>query len=813
MKTGAVTSAEIGAAYLHCEQITKAEARNFSYGIRLLPAAKRQALSAVYAFARRVDDIGDGTMPAPDKMAALAAARTQVTALTGPGAAAPPGDQVLLALQDAATRFPIPLDAFGDLIDGCEADVRGTVYTTFEELERYCRCVAGSIGRLSLGVFGCADPSVAAPLADDLGVALQLTNILRDIREDYGTGRVYLPADDLLRFGTELVPGSPGGLPDDERLQDVVRFEAERARGWYATGLQLLPLLDRRSAASAGAMAGIYRQLLEHIAADPAVALSRRLSLTTGEKAAVAARSLAGMTRPAPLAPARRRPATARRGSAHSRSTPSRSTSRGQASHHSAAAPRTAGGRDGRPRRVVVIGGGLAGITAAIALRETGAEVTLLEARPRLGGATSSFARGDLSVDNGQHVYLACCTAYRGLLDRLGVAASAPLQDRFDVTVLAPGRTERLRRTSLPGPLQLGQAMATYGHLSAAERLQAARATLAMRFLDPADPALDDQRLGDWLARHGQTEHARRVLWDLFTVSTMNIAGDDANLALAAKVVQTALLGTRDAADIGMAAIPLGELHGTASARLLSRLGAGIRLATSAVAITPDTGGGLTVGAVSGADRAESQLPADGVVLALPPAAAARLLPAEAGDRPWTALTTSPIVNVHAVYDRRVTDLPFAAAVDSPLQWVFDKTASAGLADGQYLAVSLSAADSYIDVPAAQLGEQFLPALAEIFPAARQAQVKDFFVTRERHATFRQAPGSGRLRPPAATRLPGLVLAGAWTDTGWPDTMEGAVRSGLAAARELRRGLAWPPAGGQAALGSADTQARAGASA
>jgi squalene synthase HpnD len=780
MKAGTVTSAEIGAAYLHCEQITKAEARNFSYGIRLLPAAKRQALSAVYAFARRVDDIGDGTMPAPDKVAALAAARTQVTALTGPGAAAPPGDQVLLALQDAATRFPIPLDAFGDLIDGCEADVRGAVYTTFEELERYCRCVAGSIGRLSLGVFGCADPLVAAPLADDLGVALQLTNILRDIREDYGTGRVYLPADDLLRFGTELVPGSPGGLPDDERLQDVVRFEAERARGWYATGLQLLPLLDRRSAASAGAMAGIYRQLLEHIAADPAVALSRRLSLTTGEKAAVAARSLAGMARPAPLAPARHRPGTA---------------------------------RNGRPRRVVVIGGGLAGITAAIALRETGAEVTVLEARPRLGGATSSFTRGDLSVDNGQHVYLACCTAYRGLLGRLGVAASAPLQDRFDVTVLAPGRTARLRRTSLPGPLQLGQAMATYGHLSVAERLQAARATLAMRFLDPADPALDDQRLGDWLARHGQSEHARRALWDLFTVSTMNIAGDDASLALAAKVVQTALLGTRDAADIGMAAIPLGELHGTASARLLGRLGAEIRLATSAVAITPGASGGLTVRAVSGADRAESQLQADGVVLALPPAAAARLLPAEAGDRPWTALTTSPIVNVHAVYDRRVTDLPFAAAVDSPLQWVFDKTASAGLADGQYLAVSLSAADGYIDVPAAQLGEQFLPALAEIFPAARQAQVKDFFVTRERHATFRQAPGSGRLRPPAATQLPGLVLAGAWTDTGWPDTMEGAVRSGLAAARELRRGLAWPPAGGQAALGSADTQARAGASA
>jgi uncharacterized protein with NAD-binding domain and iron-sulfur cluster len=183
----------------------------------------------------------------------------------------------------------------------------------------------------------------------------------------------------------------------------------------------------------------------------------------------------------------------------------------------------------------------------------------------------------------------------------------------------------------------------------------------------------------------------------------------------------------------------------------------------------------------------------------VPPAPAARLLPAEAGGAPWAALGSSPIVNVHVIYDRRVTRLPFAAAVDSPVQWVFDKTVSSGLAAapgpaaGQYLAVSLSAADDYIDVPAAQLREQFVPALAELFPAASQARISDFFVTRERQATFRQAPGCGRLRPAAATSLPGLVLAGAWTDTGWPDTMEGAVRSGLNAALELKRGLALPP--------------------
>jgi len=263
MSTTQPASPQVLAAYEHCEQVTKTQARNFSYGIALLPADKRRALSAVYAFARRVDDIGDGDLPAADKVAALTAARADLAGLAD-GPATPPADLVLLALADAARRFPIPLAAFGELIDGCEADVRGTRYQTFDELEGYCRRVAGAIGRLSLGVFGAADFAEAAPRADELGVALQLTNIIRDIREDLGTGRVYLPADDLARFGVTLEPG--GELPADPAgLEQVIRFEADRARTWYAAGLRLMPMLDWRSAASAGAMAGIYLRLLGHM--------------------------------------------------------------------------------------------------------------------------------------------------------------------------------------------------------------------------------------------------------------------------------------------------------------------------------------------------------------------------------------------------------------------------------------------------------------------------------------------------------------------------------------------------------------------
>jgi 15-cis-phytoene synthase len=280
---------DVTTAYRHCEEVTSSQARNFSYGIRLLPPAKRRALSAVYAFARRIDDIGDGTMPAPDKLAALAQARDAVQALAG--GHPPATDPVLVALDDACRRFPIPAGAFGEIVDGCVADVQGTCYTTFDELLYYCRCVAGSVGRLTLGVFGAEDQAKAAPLADALGVALQLTNILRDIREDYENGRVYLPAEDLGRFGIELNGQAPR---PSQPLANLIGFEAERARTWYATGLKLLPMLDRRSAASAAAMAGIYRRLLERIAQAPADVLKGRLSLSTGEKITVAVRSLVG---------------------------------------------------------------------------------------------------------------------------------------------------------------------------------------------------------------------------------------------------------------------------------------------------------------------------------------------------------------------------------------------------------------------------------------------------------------------------------------------------------------------------------------
>jgi 15-cis-phytoene synthase len=301
-------------AYQQCEQITWEQARNFAYGIRLLPPAKRRSLAAVYAFARRIDDIGDGDLPPETKAAQLEEARGQLSLLVAAvkaskdgsqGAGSPAGfdgtDPVLVALADTGTRFDIPLVAFNELIDGCLADVNQATYKTFDDLLWYCRCVAGSIGRLSLGIYGARQPEKQTKLADDLGVALQITNILRDVREDFSNHRIYLPAEDLAKFGIEFAPfGEPEPFPSEAmqaRFANLVEFEADRAREWYRSGLRLLATIDRRSAACTGAMAGIYHRLLDRIAANPHAVLEGRMSLPGGEKALVAVEALAGFDR------------------------------------------------------------------------------------------------------------------------------------------------------------------------------------------------------------------------------------------------------------------------------------------------------------------------------------------------------------------------------------------------------------------------------------------------------------------------------------------------------------------------------------
>ncbi len=441
--------------------------------------------------------------------------------------------------------------------------------------------------------------------------------------------------------------------------------------------------------------------------------------------------------------------------------------------------------------RVVIVGGGLAGMAAALSAADGGASVALLESRPRLGGATTSFSRGGLAVDNGQHVFLRCCTAYRSFLARIGSAGDVDIQERLDIPVLlAGGGRARLRRSRLPlpPPLHLAAALATYRAIPARERPRLAVTALRLGRLDAGSARADEQTFGSWLAGHGQSPRAVAALWSLITVATLNTGADEASLALAAMVFQTGLLAEASAADIGMPRVPLGRLHGDAGLAALSAAGVDVRLRTrvrsvsAATAFEPPT-----------VETDDETFAADAVILAVPSDVASWLAPAGVAPEA-AALGVSPILNVHVIFDRPVTDLQFAALLDGELQWVFDRTAISGAPTGQYLAASVSAADALIGLRSEELRTRLLPQFLAAFPRAHGAEVLDFFVTREPAATFRQAAGTAPLRPDPATGHGGVHVAGAWTATGWPATMEGAVRSGTMAAQAALVAAAARPA-------------------
>ena len=438
---------------------------------------------------------------------------------------------------------------------------------------------------------------------------------------------------------------------------------------------------------------------------------------------------------------------------------------------------------------VAVIGGGLAGIRAALACADAGARVSLFESRAWLGGATWSTEKRGLHVDNGQHVFMRCCTDYRALLARLGVERLVSLQPRLAVPVAAPGHPLAwIRRHKLPAPAHLAPSLLGFPHLPLAARLRAAQVARAFASLDPDDRALDEIALGSWLAERGVRDEASLAFWDLLIRPTLNVPAAEASLALAARVLRTGFLDRADAADIGIAAVPFAELHDAPARAALRAAGAALALRAAVRGIEVDQAGATL--SVDG-----EALRADAVILAVPHDAVAALAPAAAqlDAGALARLGASPIVNLHVWFDRRVTELPLVAGWDTPLQWIFDRTQAAGVERGQLLTVSLSAAEEWLGQSRAELREVFVPAFRALFPAARDAEVLDFFALSDPAATFRQVPGTRRLRPGAATRHAAVYVAGAWTDTGWPATMEGAVRSGRTAASAALRSLARAP--------------------
>jgi squalene-associated FAD-dependent desaturase len=438
----------------------------------------------------------------------------------------------------------------------------------------------------------------------------------------------------------------------------------------------------------------------------------------------------------------------------------------------------------------IVVGGGVAGVAAAVAATQRGWRTALFERGRVLGGMARSFPddRFGGEMDCGQHVLMACCTEYRALLRTLGTEHLAPLQPRLDVVVVDEhGRRARLRETRLPSPLHLLPSLATLPWLTTADRAAVGVAATRLRMLRDLD-TVDGVSFTDWLGAAARGPR-RRALWDLLCVATCNLPASELSAAVGAFVVREGFLRS-GAAAVGVPAVGLSRLLEPLPRFLASRGGCA-RLGDAVDSIVIEDGRAIGVRTSRG-----ETIPAPRVVVAGPPSLLARVAPTVAAHpslAPFQRLDSSPILNLHLRFDRPVLDAPYLAVWDSPLQWLFSRSRLHGEpGPDETVVCSLSAATELADLPGEQILDRLLPHLHRAQPTTRAARLLGWRVTRERHATAALRPGTGALRPGPRTPVEGLALAGAWTATGWPITMESATRSGNAAVALLERAAPAP---------------------
>jgi squalene-associated FAD-dependent desaturase len=751
-------TSDLETSYRHCRAVVRRASSNLASTFWLLPAEQRRGMDALYAFARQADDLVDNDEPLGVRQQQLAAFRRAISIrLTnqdiGPFSFDTRGPLALLpALEDTAERFEIPPRHLLELLDGVQMDLEKSEYASFDDLRIYCYRVASVVGLACLPIWGCRDNAAIQP-AIDCGLAFQLTNILRDIREDAERGRVYLPSDELARFG--LAPADILSGANEADWREFLQFQIARAESFFESGAttsRYLPVAGRRVF---HLMLARYRAILDEVKRRGTGVLRERVQLSYPRKLVIAAGSLLrGNQEPA----------------ARFKGTLSLSPN--------------------RSATVAIVGGGLAGLSAAAALCERGFRVELFEARRRLGGRAGSYVDKDAgqTIDHCQHVAMACCTSFLDLCRRTGILEFFAPHGTLHFFGPEGERCDFQASSWLPAPLHLGLAFLGLTYLSLAERLSIAATLLRLSRL-PAKEQPGEMTIGQWLQQQKQSPRAIERFWQVVLVSALGESLDRASLTAARKVFVDGFMSARGASDVWIPKVPLEELY-KRIAEWLAKRGVDIHLSSPVSRIESQPNGKLSLQFKDGPPR-----PFDTVIAAIPWRLAAEILPASVASQ-IPVIHSAPITSLHLWFDRPITPLPHAVLVGRLSQWVFAKSQESGVgfqpaqkeeAGGHYYQVVISASHELAGRQRDDVLREVRDDLNAVFPDGRSAKLVRWQMFSEQEAVFSVRPGLEALRPSQQTNVPGLFLAGDWTATGWPSTMESAVRSGYLAAEAVLR--------------------------
>jgi squalene synthase HpnD len=715
------------------EAITQSAKSNLALSFASLPEAERRAMSIFYAFCRVVDDVADSTeLPIEEKQRQLGEWRKEIHRAYMDTPLTPLGREMAQIIRTYLIA-PTPLE---EILNGMEMDMAILRYPTFALLDQYCYRVASAVGLVSIDIFGCRHPQTR-DYAVALGMAFQLTNILRDVKKDASFGRIYLPLDELAAFGV-----TEGDILEgrwSEKMRQLFRFQHHRARHYFAKAHRLMVPGDRPKLLAAEIMREVYEGLLNEIE-------RRRFDV---------------MTAPVKL----------------SRFAKARLIFRAKAREKRAPA------RPPAPKKVVVLGAGYAGLAAAAELVLRGHDVTLVEGRALLGGRAHSFvdAKSGLVLDNGQHILMGCYHETLGLLRQLGGMGRLYSPPRMAVPFVSEKGRSILAATA-PDPLHLLSALLGYGELSAGDKISAIKLALRLRL---GQKALPHESVETWLRRWGQTPNIIRALWEPLCIAALNEPVATGSAQLFATVIRRSFLAGAADSTILLSRVGLSDLFAPEVRKLLEMCRGTLRLQTPVTGLRFE---GTTLREIKLGDG--SVLQPEAVVSALPWHVLRGLLPGDSQlARASGQIQDAPIVSLHLWLDRPILGEPFVGLLDSPVHWVFSRDhihgANPAGQEGHVITAVVSGARDLVDKTGPELEELTLRELGRFLPEARGVRVLHRMVYKARSATFAATPETEPLRPETTTEWSNFWLAGDWTNTGLPATIEGAIVSGNRAARAV----------------------------